>query len=315
LNAEAATKFLVTVDQVLDMDLERIAAKHAKLKRRPALLKERKRMLNPIREHFGSLAPENIAGAYITDYEDKRRKQGVSDRTISIELAYLRAALKEAKRKSKIASVPEILLPEPKARARRRVLTRKELARLMAAINDQEKTPLHLKGFVMISLHTGQRGIHIRNLLWEHVEDGMLMFTLSNPNAAENKQCADMPITLGLAPVLEEMRRVARTPWVIEFELPPSRKRRVKTPKGREQVAPLGSLKTAFAKLAERAALPDFHIHDLRRSFATLGAIKNIPLADLANLMNVDQRTLRAHYSHGISDQTRKMIERIGSDE
>lgn len=278
--------------------MKRVEAKHKELKRRPALLKERRRMVERIRNHFGTLAPETIAASYVSSYADTRRDQGVSDRTISIELAYLRAALNKALEAGKIASSPKIVLPQPKARARRRVLTRRELARLMAAINDTEKTPLHMKGFVIISLHTGQRGIHVRNLLWEHVEDGMLMFTLSNPNAADNKQCADMPITRGLAPVLEELRRVARSPYVIEWE-------------GK----PVGSLKTAFAKLAARAALPDFHIHDLRRSFATLGAIADIPLEQIAGLMNIDQKTLRAHYSHGISDQTRKMIERIGGEE
>ena len=31
--------------------------------------------------------------------------------------------------------------------------------------------------------------------------------------------------------------------------------------------------------------------------------------------MNVDPKTLKQHYRHGISDQTRKMIERIGGGE
>lgn len=317
LNTQAANKFLVTVNDVLDEDLKRIEAQHKDKKRRPELLKERRRMLNPVRAHFGTLAPENVAAAYVTSYEDKRREAGVSDRTISIELAYLRAALKSAKRKGRISAAPDIVLPQPKARSRRRVLTRKELQRLMAAISDQTQTALHLKGFVMISLHTGQRGIHIRNLKWEDVDvdDGMIHFTRSNPHAAENKQCADMPITRGLLPVLEEMRAAARTPYVIEYEQPPSRKRRVKNPKGKKQEGALGSLRKSFAKLAERAQLDDFHIHDIRRSFATLGAIADIPIEQIADLMNVDPKTLKQHYRHGISDQTRKMIERIGGGE
>lgn len=317
LNTRAAADYLVTVNDVLDGDIERIKAKHKERNRRPILLKERTRMLKPVREHFGKLAPENIAAAYIASYEDKRRADGVSARTISIELAYLRAALKAAQAKGRISHAPKIILPQPKARARRRVLTRKELTRLMAAINDQTKTSLHLKGFVMISLHTGQRGIHIRNLRWEHVDidDGLIHFTLSNPHAAENKQCADMPITRGLRPVLEEMRRAARSPFVIEYQPMVS----AKPGKAKEpppiQDKPLGSLRKAFENLAARAALGDFHIHDIRRSFATLGAIADIPIEQLAGLMNIDQRTLRAHYAHGLSDQTRKMIERIGGDE
>lgn len=317
LNTQAATKYLVSVNDVIDEDLKRIEAQHKEKKRRPELLKERRRMMNPVRAHFGTLAPENIAAAYVASYEDKRREDGVSDRTISLELAYLRAALKKAKQKGRISNAPDIVLPQAKSRRRRRVLTRKELARLMLAINDPEKTSLHVKGFVMISLHTGQRGIHIRNLRWDDVDfdDGMILFTRSNPNAADNKQCADMPITRGLLPVLQEMRRVARTPWVVEFELPPSRKRRVKNPKGKKQTGAIGSIKTAFPKLAERAGLVDFHVHDIRRSFVTLGAIADIPIEQLADMVNLDPATLKAHYRHGISDRTRKMIERIGGEE
>ncbi len=282
---------------MLDEDLKRVEAMHARLQRRPTLIRARQSALKPIRAHFGALAPETISPAYVAAYEDQRRRDGVGERTISIELAYLRAALKRALRAGRIAHAPEITLPQAKARARRRVLSRKELVRLIAAIEDSRRTPLHLRGFVMLSLHTGQRGVHIRNLLWRDVdyEDGFIYFTRSNPHAAENKQTADTPITHGLAPVLREMQRVARTPYVIEWK--------------DKQV---GSLKTSFARLAKRAGLTEFHIHDLRRSFATLGAIKDIALEDIASLMNVDQATLRAHYAHGISERTRKQLEQIG---
>lgn len=284
---------------MLNADIERVRRDHEKKKRRPRLLKDRESALKPIREHFGALAPENIANAYVDAYAVKRSEAGVGDRTISIELAYLRAALKKALKAGRITRAPEISLPQAKARTRRRVLSRKELVRLMAAINDKDATPLHVKGFVMLSLHTGQRGIHIRNLRWGHVdyEDGYVYFTRSNPNAAENKQTADMPITGGLREVLLEMQRAARTPYVIEWK--------------DKQV---GSLKTAFASLAKRAQLDNFHVHDIRRSFATLGAIADISIENLAHLMNVDEATLRAHYAHGISDKTRRQIERIGAN-
>lgn len=299
LNARAASAFLFTVDQVLDLDIERMEASHKANKRRPVLLQNRKLALNPIRAHFGALAPETIEPAYVDDYIAKRAKQGVGPRTISIELAYFRAAGKNALRKKLITAFPDIVLPQAKAKSRRRVLSKTELARLMVAVKE-ERTPLHLRGFVVLSLHTGQRGVHIKALRWDHVDMGelMILFTRSNPDAADNKQCADMPITRGLGPVLEELRAAARTDFVIEWE-----------------GAPVASLKTAFGKLTARAGLADFHIHDLRRSFATLGGMKDIPIEEIAGLMNLDKGTLRAHYQHGIADRTRKLIERIGEDQ
>ena len=297
-NARSVSARLVTVNDVLDADIKRKADDHARTVRATKLLRSRISALKPIRAHFGALNPEMIEPNYIDDYIDKRRAS-VSDRTVSIELAYFRAALKHALDKKRITAAPAITLPQARAKARRRTLKRAEMERLVEAISAPE-TPLHLRGFVALSVFTGQRGVHVRALKWEHVDfdEGQIYFTLSNPHAAENKQCEDIPIARALLPYLIELREAARSTSVIEWD-------------GK----PVLSLKRAWANLIKRADLADLHVHDLRRSFATIAARAGAKLGDVAALMNLDEKTLRRHYAHGAPERVRALIERIGGSD
>lgn len=293
LNARANAGALHTVNDVLDADLEHLRREGRAKGGNPALIVKRASALKPIRAHFGALAPEDIQAGFVRLYIDRRRKT-VGDRTISIELAYLRAALRRAADDGRIKSAPKIKVPQARAKARTRVLTWPEMERLREALRS---APLHLRGFVLLSMYTGQRGVHIRALRWEHVdfEAGWIWFTRSNPAAAENKLCADAPIPEALAPHLVEMKRAARSPWVIEWE------------GGR-----VGSLRRSFATLLREADVTGVHIHDLRRSFATLMGALDVDLGLLADFMNLDRKTLRRHYAHGASGAVGDAIRRIG---
>lgn len=301
LNARAAPKGLLTVNDVLDWDLAKLEEEHKALGRRPALIKARRSALRFVRERFGPLAPGDLDPNAFDLYADDRiagrlGAQRVTKRTPSLELAYLKASLRRAHKKRMIPSVPDIAIPEAKTRARTRVLRDAELVRLRDALRD---APLHLRLFVLVSMYTGQRGVHIRNLRWEHVslelgEDGWrgwLYFTESNPGAASNKQCSDCTVAPALMPHLLQAYEVwrnrpvrMRSPFVIAYE---------------DNQAPLGSLKTGWASLCARAKLTDLHIHDLRRSFATLMARGGEDLGAIADFMNLDKKTLRRHYAHG----------------
>ena len=293
LNAAAAPRRAVDVNTVLDFHLEEVARKHLAAERGHHVLKARKSALREVRAHFGLLAPEEIEPGFVDAYVTKRRET-VGDRTISIELAYLRSALNYALKKRRIEAAPAIELPAARAKARTRVIKRTEFDRLRQALR---AAPLHLRIFVLISIYTGQRGVHVRRLRWEHVDlaERWIYFTESNRDAAENKQCADARIPAPLLPHLEEARKAARSPFVIEWE-------------GK----PVASLKKAWSTLCTEAKLADLHIHDLRRSFATIAAQNGIPLEDIAGFMNLDKKTLRRHYAHAaVSDAFVRAIDAI----
>lgn len=291
--ASAASKAAGTVADAIKTHLEELERRHKGAKRDPARIEARRSALRLVLDHFGPLPPAKVKPAIVLDYINQRRASNVSDRTISIELAYLRAALNYAVETGALDHAPKIRLPQPKARARRRVLTDAEMQRLMAALPN---APLHLRLFVLISVYTGQRGVHVRALRWEHVdlEAGWFRFEAANPSAAENKQTADSRIPPGMRDALALAQRAARTPFVIEWE-------------GK----PVASVKRAWATLCKEAELDDLHIHDLRRSFASIMARAGLPLDAIADHMNLDRRTLRLHYAHGASSDVQQAVDRM----
>lgn len=294
---------------------------HTRKGRSPRLLKNIVSALREVRAHFGPLQPDDVNFAYVQSYVEHRRgmdKEGggsgkVSDRTISIELAYLRSALKRAvKTEAFTGKIPFIELPEGTSKARERILTPDERKRLVDAVADAA-TPKHIRAFVVIGLKTGQRGQHIRNLRWRDVDfsRGVLWFRRSNPHAAKNKSCEDVLMGAPLAALLHEMKQGALTPFVIEHIGRDKHGEPVKSAKLGDDAKPIGSLKRAWATLLRRAEITGLNVHDLRRSFTSAAADEGAELKEIADFMGVDVKTLRRHYAFSAPERHRGLLEKI----
>jgi len=253
--------------------------------------------LVPVRPHFGLLAPEDITPATVREYIRDRRKatkrrgargggtvegQGtVSDRAISVELAYLRAALKWAEAEKWIEEAPFIKLPPGAGvNVRTRSLTREDVRKLLDATKHPDTAP-HIRTFVLLALSTAQRGVAIRNLKWAQVDFEGNTIWFSKTGGSNNKRRANVPMVPPLRARLEEMQRVARTPYVIEYRDEPVR-----------------DLKTGFAALVKRAGLEDVHIHDLRRTAATLALQAGRSFSEVAAMLKQNVGVTQAHYAH-----------------
>lgn len=241
-----------------------------------------------MKSEYGGLEPLQITPPLMRDYLLKRKAgelgdRPVSDRAASLELAYLRAALRLAQHDGKIALAPRIILPRNAGvRRRKRFLSVGEAKKLMVAVKDPA-TAFHIRVFVELALLTAQRGVAIRELKWEHVdfEAGVIWFSKTDPNPANNKKRPDMPLTPPLLRALMPARAVAKTDWVIEY---------------RER--PVKSVKTGFAAVVRRAGLKGVGIHDLRRTVATLLLHGGADVREVAMMLGDDERIVRAHYAH-----------------
>jgi integrase len=320
-NARVAPRTATTVNDLLDDYVHWKGAEHERKGRSPRLLKNIESALREVRAHFGPLAPDEVNFAYVQSYIERRRKMpketggngAVSDRTISIELAYLRSALKRAvKTEAFMGKIPFIELPEGTSRARERILTPDERLRLKAAVADPA-TPKHIRAFVVIGLKTGQRGQHIRNLRWRDVDfdRGVLWFRRSNPHAAKNKSCEDTLMAAPLAALLHEMKESALTPFVIEHVTRDKHGELAKNARVGDDAKPIGSLKRAWATLLRRANIDGLNIHDLRRSFTSAAADEGAELKEIADFMGVDVKTLRRHYAFSSPERHRNLLEKI----
>lgn len=247
--------------------------------------------LGPVRAHFGALGVDDVTPAYVRSYIAARRKAPrrdgkpgvVGDRAISLELAYLRAALTLAQKEGIIERLPFIKLPRNAGvRVRETTLTLAETRALVAAAH-QPETPLHLRLWVMLRLLHAVRSVAVLDLTWRSVdlERGLIYYSRSDPRPSPNKRRPTLPIPDSLVPLLEEARAVAESDYVIEWE-----------------GARVKSVKKALGSLFRRAGLVGVRSHDLRRTAATLAMERGASTDAAARFISDSVEVTERHYAH-----------------
>jgi integrase len=203
--------------------------------------------------------------------KDARRRKPTGNGTIIRELVTLRAALRWAVGQKWIASDPPIETPRAPP-ARDRWLTKPEAGRLLAAA----QMP-HVRLFIALALSTAARRGALLELPWAAVDLAGRKIDLGEGKG--NKRRAVVPINDDLLPLLEEAKRGATTPYVIEF--------------GGERIA---DVKTGLAAAARRAGLSNVTAHTFRHTAATWMAIDGVPLDDIAMFLGDNQNTVERVY-------------------
>jgi len=191
---------------------------------------------------------------------------------------------------------------------RERFLSSNELSRLGEALRAVETTyeagkdPRRLQselpaaiGALRLLVFTGARTSEILGLRWEHVEfeRGLLRIPDSKTGAKT------IPLN---APALELLaaRYDARTacPWVIPGEIPG------------ERLVNLGKI---WRRIRKRAGLEDVRLHDLRHSFASMGAAAGLSLPLIGALLGHRLPSTTQRYAHLADDPVRSASELVGS--
>ena len=204
-----------------------------------------------------------------------RRRKPVKDGTILRELVTLRAALKWAQHEKWITEIPYIEVPSAPP-PRDRWLTRHEADRLIEAA----EAP-HVKLFLSICLWTAARPGSVLEITWDRIDFQRNRIDLGA--APGGKGRAVVPISPKLLPLLQEARKGATCPYVIEH--------------GSKAVK---SVKTGTRAAARRAHLPGVTPHVLRHTAATWMAMAAVPLDQISRLLgHTDPRiTIRVYAKH-----------------
>lgn len=233
-----------------------IAEKRAEGKVSVARMADAWKRLHPA---WGDCRPDDVGGSRVRDYTRQRRAQGASDGTIHVELGYLRAALRYSLRER----APHITLPS-KPRPRTRHLTPDEARRLL----DGAEAP-HVKLYIRLALHTAGRPSSILGLVWNRVDEARQRIILDDPHRDRTaKGRATVPLAESVLCYLQEARSSALTEYVIEWA-------------GR----PVGSIKKAIARAAERAGLNGVTPYMLRHTAAVWMAEAGVPMAEIAQYL------------------------------
>jgi integrase len=147
---------------------------------------------------------------------------------------------------------------------------------------------------IRLLILTGARLREILDAQWQHVdfERGILFL----PDSKTGRK----PIYLSAAPltILAGLPRIEGNPFIIA---------------GAKDGAPRADLKKPWAAVTKSASLDGLRIHDLRHSFASIGAGASLGLPIIGKLLGHSQTATTHRYAHLDADPMRRAAETIGS--
>ncbi len=178
---------------------------------------------------------------------------------------------------------------------RERFLSAEELTRLGEALRaaDAERTASPwIIGAIRLLALTGARLSEILTLRWEFVNFARAMIRLPDSKTGAKTLYLNAP---ALA-VLNELPRVDGNPFVIV---------------GERKGARLVNLQKPWRRIRKAAGLDDVRLHDLRHSFASIGAAGGMSLPMIGALLGHSQPQTTARYAHLAADPLRAASEAI----
>jgi integrase len=181
-------------------------------------------------------------------------------------------------------------------RKRERFLSTDELARLGAVLADAEAkgaAPPQAVACVRLLLLTGARLGEILTLQWPHVDFDRACLRLPDSKTGAKVVHLNAPALALLA----DLTRLEGSPYVIF---------------GEREGRPFGGIQKAWQRLRARAGLEDLRLHDLRHSFASVGAADGLSLPIIGALLGHTQAATTQRYAHLAADPLRQATERVG---
>ena len=218
-----------------------------------------------------------------------------SNSTLIRELGVVKAALRDAWKRGKLAAVPYVLsLPSPPPRDR--FLSVEEVQRLLAQCHQP-----HLRLYVMLALHTLQRPAAILDLRVSQVDLSSNRIDFLPPGRVQSKKRRPVvPISATLRPTLERAVRESLSGHIVEWN-------------GK----PVTKIRTTFQKACRRAGLVGVSPYVLRHTGPTLLAAAGVPLRQIGGLLgHSSDRTTELYAKHRpefLLEATHKLDELFGA--
>jgi integrase len=176
---------------------------------------------------------------------------------------------------------------------RERFLSPEELGRLGDVLRDVERDaiePPSVVAAIRLLILTGARRSEILRLRWEHVDLERGVLRLPESKTGERVLYLNPPAVEVLS------RLEQRGPWVLP------------TASGTGPV----SLSNPWTRIRDRAGLANVRVHDLRHSFASVGAGAGLGLPIIGKLLGHTQAATTQRYAHLADDPMRQASEVIG---
>lgn len=170
--------------------------------------------------------------------------------------------------------------------SRERFLSPQELARLGAVLAEAERLesePREALAAIRLLLLTGCRKSEILTLKWRYIDfDRRLLFLPDSKTGAKI-----VPLGAAVIAILQNLERTVENDYVLP---------------GRNGTGHLVGLHRVWNRIREQAGLGDVRLHDLRHSFASVGAGDGMGLPILGKILGHASAATTARYAHLATD-------------
>ena len=293
--AYARLPFGVAADQYLKEREKRLAERTIQFE------KER---LVPLRRHLGKKTLGRITAADISAYQDTRIEEGVSGRTVNMEVGVLCRMLKKAKR---WATMAEDVTMFPETSHIGRALAEKEKKRLFrTAAQKSEWLGALCAGVLAAS--TTCRGVELKSIRWKEVDLFKRVVRIDRSKKESGKR--SIPLNDDAMAAFARLRERAE---LLGFTDPehyvfPACQSQHFDPARHQK-----SWRSAWRSLTEEAGLKGFRFHDLRHTAITELAEAGTSDAALMAIAGHMSRRMLEHYSHVRMKAKREAVEKLSS--
>lgn len=191
---------------------------------------------------------------------------------------------------------PCIGIKKYKEKKRERFLSMEEVGRLSEVLRQGELQGTEATStvaLIRLLLLTGCRLGEILTLKWEHVDYEQSCLRLPDSKTGAKTVYLSAPAI----EVLQGITRIEDNPYVIT---------------GGTQEGNLSPPQKAWRRIRGNAGLPDVRLHDLRHSFASVGAAGGLSLPMIGALLGHSQSQTTERYAHLCADPMKQAADLIG---
>ena len=281
-------------DTVRDL-AERYLTEHAEPKKKPSSVRsDRQLWRTHVLPALGHRKVADITRADIAELHARvgKKTPGAANRTIALlSKAFNLAELWELRDDG---TNPCRHIKRFKERKLERYLSGEEMARLGEVLAESTEPPEAIAAIRLLLL-TGCRSGEILPLKWDYVDFGHGCLRLPDSKTGAKV----VPLGAAALELLSRLPQVEDNPYVLP---------------GRGGRGHLVGLRHIWARLREKAGIPDVRVHDLRHSFASVGASGGLGLPIIGKLLGHRSPLTTARYSHLADDPVKQAADRISEE-
>ena len=260
--------------------------------------------LVPLKKYFGSRPVRRTTADEIAAYQQARAEQGISGRTINMEIGVVQRMLKKAKRWTLLS---EDVTRYPEASHIGRALTVEEKKCLFLTAGQKPSWMVAYCG-ATLAVSTTCRGVELKNLKWENVN--LFGKDLTIQRSKNDVGRRKIPLNDDAMEALVRLRKRAEAFGCAEQEhyvFPACEHGHIDPTRHQK------SWRTAWRHLTEAAGLKGFRFHDVRHTSITELAEAGAPDATLMAIAGHMTRRMLEHYSHVRMQAKREAVEKLSS--